>query len=879
MEQPTAANADSLSKPRKTSRRKHQEDEDDDGAKRRCISSACVACRARKSKCDGKTPACAACAQIYGTACVYDPNSDHRRKGVYKHPVKSKNTTLDTLVQALLNLEEDEAIALVREMRQCDSLDLVAERIAAQVSAAGSDNDGAGLLDSSASAAAEATFETQLAGRIGDLRLDDGTVRYIGGTSHLIHLDSEDDNSDVQEYHQQENATASWTTVTSDTDLIDHLLTMYFAWHYPFFTCLPKDLFFRDFLLGNSPSHIKRKNSYCTSLLVNVMLAIGCHFTSRSGARENPDDPATAGDHFFKEAKRLIMEHDEHERPCLTNIQAFALMSVREVGCGRESKGWVYSGMAFRLAQEMGLPYHIQLTKNLGEAEQDARRITFWGCYQFDACHSNYLGRLPQLPNSMITVHKIDAFPNEEAEEWTPYTDSGTQNSHSQPARYRAVALHITKLCEISNDIMLGFYNPSHTETVRSRAAELKKLSALHIRLEDWRRELPKELEAREGALPSVLIMHMFCHLLFINLFRPFLRYSSTTSPLPPSVNPRKHCTQAAAAISRVMRFYKRSFGLRRIPNICIYILYVASTIHLLNLPQKDASKDLVHAIRHLEEISDCWPAAKRSLAILSALSHRWKVQVPEAAHDKFEKYQSRASPSPALKQRQAALAAAAAAEPSPTQLAEPLNWADATLQQLPSVFASGAPLPLTDVAPALPQVSAEAYSMLFYNHNTEGQAEQVHQVHTAAQQQPQQSQITTPQTTVDSRPFQPSTPDMFGGVQQLLREGQQQDWTFRDPMPVPAELGSWAGNWSTMIMDPSMWADALAPENGSGAAMAGNIQPAVHVVNAQASAMGDVYQDGGATATNDGEHQQQPGVVNWLNEQMGTYDESAWYG
>lgn len=133
-----------------------------------------------------------------------------------------------------------------------------------------------------------------------------------------------------------------------------HLLNMYFTWHYQFFTTLSKNLFWRDFRLGKPPPDTKRKTHYCTPLLVNAMLAIGCHFTSHRGARENPDDPRTAGDHFFREAKRLIMENDEHERPRLTNVQAMALMSVREAGCAREAKGWVYSGMSFRMASDMG---------------------------------------------------------------------------------------------------------------------------------------------------------------------------------------------------------------------------------------------------------------------------------------------------------------------------------------------------------------------------------------------------------------------------------------------------------------------------------------------------------------------------------------------
>ena len=30
----------------------------------------------------------------------------------------------------------------------------------------------------------------------------------------------------------------------------------------------------------------------------------------------------------------------------LTTVQALGLMSVREAGCGREARGWVYSGYA-----------------------------------------------------------------------------------------------------------------------------------------------------------------------------------------------------------------------------------------------------------------------------------------------------------------------------------------------------------------------------------------------------------------------------------------------------------------------------------------------------------------------------------------------------
>lgn len=125
----------------------------------------------------------------------------------------------------------------------------------------------------------------------------------------------------------------------------------------------------------------------------------------------------------------------------------------------------------------------------------------------FFRCWSNYLGRLPQLPTNIITVPKFEVFPNEDAETWCAYNDSGFSQANAQPARTRAVARQISKLCEISNDLMTSFYNPIDMDKSKGKQQELKKLSELHQRLEAWRRDLPKELEPREGGLPSMLVM------------------------------------------------------------------------------------------------------------------------------------------------------------------------------------------------------------------------------------------------------------------------------------------------------------------------------------------------------------------------------------
>jgi hypothetical protein len=105
------------------------------------------------------------------------------------------------------------------------------------------------------------------------------------------------------------------------------------------------------------------------------------------------------------------------------------------------------------------------------------------------------------------TVPKFEVFPSEEANLWAPWTDEGVNQAHVQPSRTRTVALQISALCDISSDLLYAFYHPTNVEKPLSKQAELKKLGDLHTRLQSWRRDLPKEMEAKEGQLPSVLVM------------------------------------------------------------------------------------------------------------------------------------------------------------------------------------------------------------------------------------------------------------------------------------------------------------------------------------------------------------------------------------
>lgn len=124
----------------------------------------------------------------------------------------------------------------------------------------------------------------------------------------------------------------------------------------------------------------------------------------------------------------------------------------------------------------------------------------------------------------------------------------------------------------------------------------------------------------------------MFYHLQYIHLFRPFLKYSSSASPLPPHVSPRRICSANAGFISKLMRLYKKLYNLRQICNIAVYMLHSACTIHLLNLPEKTAKRDIIHGVKHLEEIAEDWLCARRTLSIISVLARKWNCELPEEA-------------------------------------------------------------------------------------------------------------------------------------------------------------------------------------------------------------------------------------------------------
>jgi Fungal specific transcription factor domain len=165
---------------------------------------------------------------------------------------------------------------------------------------------------------------------------------------------------------QRPRNSRNWTSVTTNQELIEHLLLLYFCWEYPTFACLSKRYFLEDFRTG--------RPRYCSSLLVNAILCLGCRFSDQLDIGVNPEQ-------FYAEAESLwAMEQDN---PSLTTIQAVNLMSNWEASCGRENRSWFFARQSISMAVEMGL--HAESDScEMSTTEYEVRSTTFWGAFALD---------------------------------------------------------------------------------------------------------------------------------------------------------------------------------------------------------------------------------------------------------------------------------------------------------------------------------------------------------------------------------------------------------------------------------------------------------------------------------------------------------------
>lgn len=382
----------------------------------------CARCRARKVKCDGSTPECRICL-AYGQPCYYD-----------KTPPMSQ---VVAMAQRIEHLERNLASSESNEVPVSIVQDHVSSQAHAPVVQTVAQLDDIGLAFNEQQSIP--TFQSTSA-------VQEPTVRedIVTSTAEANDLDvptMDEDQISVWEVRACEVCSEQ---LRLPIQKVKHLLKTYFTWVFPAFMFVSRPQFLQDTATGGR---------YSSPLLCSVLCLQATRFTDH-----------VLGDELSSHV-RFLLGHEITRGPSITLVQALLQLSARELGHGSLHQAWLYSGMAFRLATDMGIMTRTT-GHNTSAVDIYVRGQLAWSCYLWDKAMSLYLGRTPSLlecPNFEPPI--IDGCIEEE--EWMPYFGScergnnmdDNEKAWSSVQTYGASCFaNFCKLGPIINDILVTIY-------------------------------------------------------------------------------------------------------------------------------------------------------------------------------------------------------------------------------------------------------------------------------------------------------------------------------------------------------------------------------------------------------------------------------------
>jgi len=195
------------------------------------------------------------------------------------------------------------------------------------------------------------------------------------------------------------------------------------------------------------------RGPYVTPFLFNAVLAQGTRYSDR------PEAPKLC--QYFAQRALDSLAIEINKGSSIPLIQGLLILSARECACGRSAQGWLYSGMAFRMMQDMGIHIHPRKLSHLAgqfsEEELALRQQVFWSCYTWDKMMSLSLGRTPTIPNTMpvLTADMILVGEEAENETWMPKFSaaSALESSSVQKSSSNSRFIAYCQLCGVSLSI------------------------------------------------------------------------------------------------------------------------------------------------------------------------------------------------------------------------------------------------------------------------------------------------------------------------------------------------------------------------------------------------------------------------------------------
>ncbi|KAL2832733.1 pathway-specific regulatory protein [Aspergillus pseudoustus] len=364
-----------------------------------------------------------------------------------------------------------------------------------------------------------------------------------------------------------------WTTATDDDALVSHLVSLYFAWDYPFYAFIDCDVFLQHMARGDTYS------DFCSPFLVNALLAQACHYSQYSEAYTVPGDVKTKGTDFLAEAEKYL-ENSRYQKGSvvrLASLQATIILYEMYSMAGIDDYGYMMLNHALEMGEALGIinnPTPLDLARlNYSDEMTMSLQRTAWGLFQIDTIvHANFL-RPSRVTD--VSIERSDRNTSKPTDLWIPYPI----DRRPRPSWLSQCFDEACELSYIARDISRALGSGE-----RDQATLSQRKQEFYTNLREWNAKLPVYFSPERKPAPHIIILQMRYHALLINL------YCDSFSEKPPFdsiANKRKRrdslesnsleeALRSARSISALVQLHRDEYGIDRAHQFAMYAVMLA---------------------------------------------------------------------------------------------------------------------------------------------------------------------------------------------------------------------------------------------------------------------------------------------------------------